>query len=149
MRQEYTVANVNVNYTYHVAIQGIGNSESYSLTAQLTPRPYIPPTLLEVDDMPTSAEVSQYQYADFIVHAARNGNYTVGIYLQDPFDWAYVYVKSLPVLPTAGNYLYRLDVEHHGVWCTVSCPYVRNGTDLGIAVHASNHQAFFIRVQVA
>ena len=79
------IENLEPNETYYVGVQGIGSpSASYTISATIDNKPYVPPSTIKVDDkMPVTSQIPDvYQYAFFTADIPEDGNYTVSIFPQ-------------------------------------------------------------------
>eukprot|EP01006_Ploeotia_vitrea_P033851 TRINITY_DN65647_c9_g1_i1.p1 TRINITY_DN65647_c9_g1~~TRINITY_DN65647_c9_g1_i1.p1 ORF type:complete len:263 (-),score=54.60 TRINITY_DN65647_c9_g1_i1:12-800(-) len=136
------------NHTMYVSIQGIGQSEDYSVSATVMRTSKVSPVQrLKLNDMPTPGRVAGRQYAYFDVNSPGfEGNITVQVYLNDAPD-RHVYVQAIqqPGLATLGHYTWQNKTSSVGQWVSVvEADYVRQ--PLAISLYSSSPIGFNIRL---
>ncbi|ETO07871.1 hypothetical protein RFI_29519 [Reticulomyxa filosa] len=145
---DFFVDNIQINATYYISVQGIGNSDTYSLTAVLTPHSYIPPTQLTMNDQPWTSNVNtDYQYTDFYLDVSTNENFTVSVYVNSgdvESGDVVLLVSPNGVLPRTGNYEWQLELTKSQTWQNLLIPFAREGT-YGISVWATHAIQFYIK----
>lgn len=148
---DYLVDNIIKNVTYYVGIQGIGNKESYQISAKLTTKPYIEPLQLLMNDQPYPDQSIKYQYVDFYINIESTGNFTVALFADkcSSTDIVELLISAggNPLPPRTGNAEWKLKVEKSGTWSnnTLLVPFARPNV-YQISVWAELETSFYIKV---
>ena len=166
------VDNIQINSTYYVSVQGIGDSDTYSISATLTKQSYIKPTQLIINDIPYDSKCQSDQYSDFLLNVSTNGNFSCSIYvessdididndngnindnqLRDMQSGKNVQLQDIDsallvspngVLPRDGNYEWMLEIDKTGDWESLQIPFARHG-QYGISVSSEYDIQFYVK----
>ena len=153
---DITVDNIQINATYYVSVQGIGDSDTYSIKASLTQGSYIKPTQLIMNDMPYDSKCQSDQYSDFLLNISTNGNFSCSVYVESSDNDIKDGIRNVGdidtqllvspdgVLPRDGNYQWMLEISKSGDWESLQIPFARRG-QYGISVSSQYDTQFYIK----